>query len=261
MSSIKIAFFDIDWTLYDWHNKEYPKSAIEALKTLQKSGIKLFLCTARPYESMKAFGALNLGVKWDGYITSSGAVAFVGRKIVRKQLVEKSYMRRLCRKCHDLDLNLEIVTVRTRFQIKPDDEYTHLYHGVYRDNPPEVKPYKDQEAVGALLFAPEKFDEAFKSEIPELIYVRFTDYGVDVVGSPHVKGNGITDVLNYYGFKKEEAIAFGDEPNDISMADACGAFVCMGNGHPSAKGVATFVTDRIENDGLKKGLQHYGLIK
>ena len=48
----KIVFFDIDWTLYDHKNHCWPASALSSIHTLQAEGIKVVLCTARPFHSM-----------------------------------------------------------------------------------------------------------------------------------------------------------------------------------------------------------------
>ena len=36
--------------------------------------------------------------------------------------------------------------------------------------------------------------------------------------------------------------------------------VCMGNGTDEAKKAAGYITDRLENDGILKGLKYYDLI-
>jgi Predicted hydrolases of the HAD superfamily len=81
--TIKIAFFDIDCTLYDWEHKTWVASAITAIKQLQKNGVLVYLCSARPYNSMKLFGVFDLGIRWDGYIASAGAVAYGDRHYIK----------------------------------------------------------------------------------------------------------------------------------------------------------------------------------
>ena len=85
---IKALFFDVDNTLYCWKEHRFMPEALKAIKKLQKKGIKVFLCTARPYDSMKRFNCFNLGLKWDGWIGSAGAVAFTNGKFVFKELMD-----------------------------------------------------------------------------------------------------------------------------------------------------------------------------
>ena len=85
---IKALFFDVDNTLYCWKEHRFMPEALKAIKKLQKKGVKVFLCTARPYDSMKRFHCFNLGLKWDGWIGSAGAVAFTDGKFVFKELMD-----------------------------------------------------------------------------------------------------------------------------------------------------------------------------
>lgn len=78
----KIAFFDIDWTLYDHKNHRWDEESLDAIKELKRRGVKCFLCTARNYDSIKDFGALDIGIEWDGFIANSGAIGVVEGKTV-----------------------------------------------------------------------------------------------------------------------------------------------------------------------------------
>jgi hydroxymethylpyrimidine pyrophosphatase-like HAD family hydrolase len=60
---------------------------------------------------------------------------------------------------------------------------------------------------------------------------------------------------------KEDSISFGDDIQDVSMGQATEAFVCMGQGHEKAKKAASFISSSVGEDGVYKGLVHYGLVK
>lgn len=252
------AFFDVDWTLFDHASGRFIPSGIEAIKRLQRQGTKVFLCTARNYESLRTFGLYKLGIHWDGYVSHAGGVAEVGNHYVLKQLVDHKTIRNLCKTVTDLGRNLEIVTVKSRFMIHEADEYTKAYYNVFKDPLPKVKPYRNEDCVGVLFFGPKEFDSEIEKKNPGLTYFRFASFGMDIQILPHLKGDGIKAILKAIGVAKEKAIAFGDDLQDITMADACGAFVCMGNGKEEVKKAATFVTKRIEDDGLLYGLESLG---
>ena len=67
-------------------------------------------------------------------------------------------------------------------------------------------------------------------------------------------------VLDYYGVSKEDTYGFGDGTNDIEMIKFAGVGVAMGNAEEPVKAVADFVTADIDDDGIEKALQHFGLI-
>lgn len=254
----KIAFFDVDNTLYDWRSRRFIPSGIEALKRLNKEGVLVFLCSARPYHSMKHFGLYELGVRFDGFIASAGAVSVYHNKTIHKQLMPRPIMKKFCKTLLDFGLTAEVVTPRSRYLIAPPDENLYRFHEVFTDVIPEVHPYRGGESTGLLLHAPASYDETLTTMFPEIGYYRFHEFGVDVMPGPRTKGDAIAGVLEFLGFKKEEAISFGDDYQDMSMAEFS-YFVCMGNGKEEVKAVANEVTADIAEDGLYQALaRHLG---
>ena len=259
MKPIKAAFFDIDNTLYNWKKKEYNDSSVQAIKRLKKQGVKVFLASARPYMSQKEFGAFDLGIHWDGYIASSGAIAVVGNRYVKQTLMAEKDVRKLCSIAKKLDLTMEVVTPRTRFLIAPGNTYLESYHGTYSDIVPPVHPYKGGPCTGVLLFAPDSHDAEFQAALPHLTYYRFHPFGVDIMPEEHLKGEGIASILRELGIEDDEAISFGDDVQDISMRDHS-FFVAMGNGKDEVKEAADYVAAPIGEDGLAKALLDLGVL-
>ena len=85
----------------------------------------------------------------------------------------------------------------------------------------------------------------------------FTD--ITALGSN--KEKGIAEVIKYLGIDKEEIIAFGDGGNDISMLRYAGIGVAMGNASDNVKAVANYITDSVDNDGIRNALLHFGIIR
>ena len=259
MKPIKAAFFDIDNTLYDWKKKEFNASSIRAIKKLKKQGVKVFLASARPYMSQREFGAFDLGIHWDGYIASSGAIAVIGNRYVKQTLMDEKDVRKLCRIAKRLDLTMEVVTPRTRFLIAPGNTYLESYHGTYSDTVPPVHDYRGGPCTGVLLFAPDTHDPDFMEALPHLTYYRFHPYGVDIMPEEHLKGEGIISILQALGIEDDEAISFGDDVQDISMGDHS-FFVAMGNGREEVKEAADYVALPIGENGLEQALIDLGVI-
>ena len=76
------------------------------------------------------------------------------------------------------------------------------------------------------------------------------DRAVDIIPKDCGKGNALNEVLNYYGFSKEEAIAFGDGENDIEMLEAAGTGIAMGNAKDIVKERADLICKSVEEDGI-----------
>jgi len=63
--------------------------------------------------------------------------------------------------------------------------------------------------------------------------------------------------MDILGLKKEETMAFGDGGNDIPIVREAGIGVAMGNANESLKAVADYVTASVEEEGIRKALEHF----
>ena len=251
MKRIKAAFFDIDWTLFDDKESKWDYPSIEAIKRLQEQGVKVFICTARPYASFKWLGALDLGIKWDGFVASAGGYAFADGKYIFTSKMERKDVEEFIALALKRKKSLELVELEERKLIASLNEEGKEHFARFKEYVPPLKEYEGEDVEGINFFADEKEDELFQKTFPHLIYWRYTPYSVDVMPFQHKKGDGIKHILAYYGFSKDEAMAIGDDLQDLTMAEAVSFFVSMGNGKEEVKKVASFVTKEIWNSGVK----------
>lgn len=256
--SIKIAFFDIDHTLYDHKHQKFEETGISSIKKLYDKGIKVVVCTARPYHSLKELGCFDQ-FDFVDYITSNGAVVFANKKVIFKQTILPTDSKKLISLVKSLNLTMECVSIYDRYLIAPKDDYVDKLYSIYKEVIVPVKEFNNEELTGFLLFAPKEYDEKIKP-YTDLSYFRFADYGVDIMGTPHIKGEGVSILLNYYNMDKNDAIAFGDDIGDISMFEQVGISVAMGNGKKEVKQKATYTTYRIEHHGIRHALKHFKLL-
>lgn len=234
---------------------------IASLKELSKKGVKLFLCSARPFHSMDAFGTFSLGISFDGYVSSAGAVCKVGEKCIRKTLMKKEDVIAFSSQCLKDHLTMEYVETEERKLLAPSNAYSDIFYSSYNEVRPLVNKPNYNEVVGINFFAPSSYDVKYQSLFPSLLYRRYFTEAVDVMGEPHEKGDGVKAILNYLGLKKEDVLGFGDDIQDISMAEALPHFVCMGQGKDELKKISEYVTSPVYEDGFYKALVHYGLVK
>ena len=256
---IKVAFFDVDNTLYDWPTRQFVPSGIEAIKKISKQGVKVVICTARPYASLKEFGVFDLGIHWNGVISNCGAYVALGNKTLRNLVMDSKKVRKLCKIAISHSLTIELVTAKTRFLIAPGNTFLDNYYGTYSDAVPPVHPYRGDKVTGCLLFAPEQYDAELHAKMPELTYYRFHECGVDISEFEHRKGDGIGYIMKALGLKRDEAISFGDDTQDITMREGS-IFVCVGNGKDEVKQAADYVSPSIVDDGIEEALKHYGVL-
>jgi hydroxymethylpyrimidine pyrophosphatase-like HAD family hydrolase len=55
-------------------------------------------------------------------------------------------------------------------------------------------------------------------------------------------------------------MAFGDGGNDSTMVRRAGIGVAMGNAIDELKAEADYITASVDDEGVRKALQHFGLI-
>ena len=67
-------------------------------------------------------------------------------------------------------------------------------------------------------------------------------------------------MIKYFGLKLEDTMAFGDGGNDISMLRHAAIGVAMGNASDEVKAAANYVTASVDDDGIKKALEHFNII-
>ena len=100
----------------------------------------------------------------------------------------------------------------------------------------------------------EELKEKYKNR---LYIIRSTPYYCEVSNPEASKGSSLCFLRDYWGFKKEEVLAIGDQDNDIDMIEAAGVGVAMGNGTPNLKKAADFITKSLNEDGFSYAMEKY----
>ncbi len=256
---IKIAFFDIDWTLYDHKAHRFTPSSIRAIKRLNKLGVKVIIATARPISSMTFLGVFK-NFKVDGVISYGGGYVKYQDTELIKNIVKKEKILEFIKIAKYNDVCLELINVDTAYLVTPMNDALKEYSRIYKEEPLCVKEYDEtKDVVGGVLYLKEDYDHLFK-DIKETHLNRYCALAIEFLNKEYKKGDGVKAVLNHLNLNKENAICFGDDLNDIDMFNECKYSVAMGNGKPELKEVSYFVTSRIEKHGIKKGLKKFKVI-
>ena len=82
----------------------------------------------------------------------------------------------------------------------------------------------------------------------------------DVTARGGDKGEGVKTVARHFGFPVEATMAFGDGGNDTRMLQVAGIGVAMGNANEPLKAVADYVTTSVDDDGVKRALEHWHVL-
>ena len=262
--NIKIIFTDVDWTILNHgHDKHvYDMKSIKALKKAQEKGVKVFLSTARPWDSLNLTGIFNI-FKPDGMVLSNGGVIFVGDEIVFHDHMEPELVERISEIAKKRDIVIQYVSEYDRWISQPINDDAQHQFDVYFEKLPEIRGYNGENVSGVLLFCQADQDEEIIKEInhPELDVFRLFPYAIDIRHHLIRKNDGVKRVLDYYGYTGEDALALGDDIPDVPMFLLCKYSAAMPSGHVEAKKAATYVTSHIDRHGVRKALKHFKVIQ
>lgn len=79
---------------------------------------------------------------------------------------------------------------------------------------------------------------------------------IDIANRSVNKGSAIKFMFAKFGISREEACAFGDYLNDVTMLEACEESYCMENGHPDLKLISKHIAPSNDDDGVMKVLRN-----
>ena len=97
-------------------------------------------------------------------------------------------------------------------------------------------------------------------KFPALNVVRSAPYLLEIMDKSVSKATGIEVLLKHYGFTVAEAVAFGDNYNDVEMLGYIPQSVAMANAPDDVKKLANAVTDSNEESGIYTYLVKIGVI-
>lgn len=253
----RIFFFDIDNTLLDHSTLTIPASALSAIAQLKAAGHTVVVATGRSYGHARPFVEQ---VAADYVITQNGArILHYGEEVLSTPLPLNSLIA-LFDWAESQGIpygsnlgELGFVSEAPPCVVIPMNSVDMPYQS-------DDRAYLRRPTHQAWLF----FDEARDDELFPLIRQRFTDFelvrwhttGVDVMPRGINKWTGCQWVLRQTGFTPEDAIAFGDGPNDIQMLQGVGLGIAMDNGHPDLKAVADRIAPALHLDGIAVMLEH-----
>ena len=107
----------------------------------------------------------------------------------------------------------------------------------------------------------EEMERELGKKFPALNVVRSAPYLLEIMDKSVSKATGIEVLLKHYGLTVDEAIAFGDNYNDVEMLEYIPQSVVMANAPEAVKKLASAVTDSNEDSGIYTYLVKVGVIE
>lgn len=106
-----------------------------------------------------------------------------------------------------------------------------------------------------------RMEQELSEVLPALSIVRSAPHLLEIIERSVSKATGIEILLAHYGIDRSEALAFGDNYNDIPMLRYVGHSVAMGNAPEEIKGIAGSVTEANDADGIYNFLKKIHMVE
>lgn len=273
-----IVFIDVDGTLVTYENI-LPESAVIAIRQARKNGHRVYITTGRSRAEVYQ-NIWDIGL--DGMIGGNGSYVEDHGQVILHQLITRDQCRRIVDWLHErgLEFYLEsnnglfasenfetagLTAIREYSKRKGRASSTLTIREAFPDMIFGGELYRDDlNKVSYLLNTYQDFLDT-RDHFPDLENntwggagetALFGDLGVKNI----TKAHALQVLLDHLGASVQDTIALGDAKIDIPMLQLCRWGVAMGNAGEETKAAADYITDDVENDGLWKAFEHFGLI-
>lgn len=255
-------FFDIDGTLVSFKTHEIPQSTIEALAQAKANGSRVYIATGRPPIIITNLGAIEQLI--DGYITTNGALCFVGNDLVACQPIPKDDVMTCVKDCQEKGNSLIVVGRKDVAVIDPKGDVDRIFRQMLAvknlDKAASLDVVLEQDILQLTPFFPADYEPELLARMPQCVSGRWHPEFTDITANGADKGKGILAIARHEGFDPSRTIAFGDGGNDTSMILQAGIGIAMGNAIDELKQQADYVTNSVDDDGILNALRHYEVI-
>lgn len=262
MVLIKALFLDIDGTLVSFETHSIPSSTIAALTEAKARGVHIFISTGRPLAIINNLQAIEHLI--DGYITSNGAYCFIGKEEVVCKPIPEEDVKRVLALSDEHGFSC-IVVSKTEIMVHNADE---LFDSIFRkmlnvkniqDDVPATTFLEQPILQLTPLITPEQ-EAALLPQLRHCMSTRWYPAFTDITLTGIDKAAGIDAFVAHQGLQLSETMAIGDGGNDIAMLRHAGVGVAMGNASAEVKEAADYVTESVDEDGVRKALEKFGVV-
>jgi hypothetical protein len=255
----KIIFFDLDGTLLT-DNKTILDENKKEIKRVNELEIETVICTGRQINAVQYFKDMAGTGRF--VICTNGAEIYDYKenKIVYSSLINNEVVKQLHKIADEEECLIKIDTLNERYINKMkysqvgEIELTQSIESLL------INEKILQISIGnnnrdKLDKIVEKIKQIDEVKVENYFYFKDEIWIINIVNKEVSKGNGIRKLCQYLNIDTKEVVAFGDDINDISMLNAVGYGIAMGNSNDKLKKIAKKITTYNEENGIAKELQ------
>ncbi len=272
---IRLIAFDLDGTFLD-DKKNISGANLRALEQAAARGVLLVPATGRIYRGLPEPLRTLPFLRW--HILINGACVYDAREdqsLVREDVTcaralefyEYADSLGVLYDCYQENWGyMTAWMLEEVLRIIPDPGARDLIRSL-RSPVPELKEYLRQRGEGVqklqMYFSDPKQRLRTLEELPE----RFPDlsvttsmpFNIEINARAATKGQALLSLCAHLGLDPTQAMALGDDTNDLDMLRLSGLGVAMGNAAPAVKAAADAVTGNNNESGFAAAVEKYVL--
>lgn len=258
MDPVKIIFFDIDGTLIDPATGKIPEKTYEALNRLREKGVRLCIATGRAPVCLPSFD----GFHFDAYCAFNGSLCYTEEEIIHSDPLSPEDIATVLENAAAIGRPVSVAT-RHRLAANGIDEDLADYYRLANLTLTVAGDFEracEEDVYQVMLGCREPDHPAIVRGATGVKIAVSWSRAVDVIPATSGKGASIAKILAYFNLDASEALAFGDNYNDMEMLQAVGTGVAMGNATAALKEIADRVCRPVSEDGIYHYCVDNGLI-
>ena len=251
---IRLIASDMDGTLLD-ENSQVPPETYDLILALREKGVRFAASSGRRYDKLCEFFAPVVD-KMD-FVASNGAQVYAEGKLIDREVFSHLAEKRLTYTVSLFGSMHLALFDRTKSFLLEDESI--FIRELDKDLPNIERiwdlPDPSVNILKASIFCDDNvMDCAYvlSRELgDEFVFAPSGEHWIDVMQRGISKATGIHQVMDHYGIRAEEVMAFGDSMNDYEIVRMVGCGCSMANGRPALKAVA----DKIVGFNYEQGVQ------
>ena len=251
---IKLIASDLDGTLLQNGAQELTPRAVELIHKITQKGIHFAAASGRQYDNeRRVFQKIRDEIS---YIAENGSLCIHQGKVISRGVIPDDLVRRILdeiKKCPGFEI---VVSKEDACYIEDNDkEFVNHIVNVMHNTTKIVDDVRDVEGPVLKIAIANMASHDLEGYLKHLREMFASE--IKVVTSGHVwidfivpdcnKGTALMKLMELFGVRPEECIAFGDQYNDVEMLEAAGISYAMANAVPGIAEHADYVTDSVED--------------
>ena len=255
-------FFDIDGTLLSFNTHQIPSSTVLALTQAKANGSRVYIATGRPPVIINNLDSISHLI--DGFITTNGALCFVGDELVCCNPIPKEDVMTCVNDAKEKGYSIIVVGRKDVAVLDPTGAVERIFHQMLAikdlSKAAPLEEVLQQDVLQLTPFFSAEYEKEIMARMPNCVSGRWHPEFTDITANGADKGKGIQAMARHQGFDPKHTIAFGDGGNDTSMILQAGIGIAMGNAIEELKQQADYVTTSVDEDGIYNALQHFNVV-